>query len=250
MRKLNTVKRLGGKKIKHRPCLVLILLVFIAFHSFGELSENALSKGQGLFLENKPADAIIWLELALKETPEDKNIYNYLGIAYEQIGENKKAIDTYNRGLGFAEDLKSLFFTNIANNMSILGNYDSAIDYYTEAINIAYNGDAIRNRAGEYLRKQLFEEALRDYKLYISMESDPYQGDEIKIVINLLEQKLDEIAILQLEKERKRLEEEARQRDLLSQVLNSLSSAGEGTTNLSAGTETVEDYNGDFDIVD
>lgn len=201
-------------------------------------------------MENKPEDAITWLELALTEDSENNKIYNYLGIAYEQIGEYKKAIDTYNRGLSYAGDLKSVFFTNIGNNLGLLGDYDSAINYYTQAMEFGYNGDALRNRAGEYLRKQLYDGALADYKLYMSMETAPYQGDEIKKIIDLLEHKLDEIAMQKIEEERKRLEEEARQRDLLSQVLNSLSSAGDETTNLSAGTEDVEDYDDDFDIVD
>ncbi len=250
MRKLNTVKRLGGKKIKVRPGLVLILILFLISSVFGEDSETSLSTGQRLFMENKPADAIIWLEIALGEDKGNKNIYNYLGIAYEQINENQKAIDIYNQGLGYAGDLKSHFLVNIANNMTILGNYDSAISYYSKAIDLEYNGDALRNRAGEYLRKQQYDKALKDYKKYMSVEIDPYQGDEIKRVINLLEHKLDEIAIKKIEDERKRLEEEARQRDLLSQVLDSLSSAGEGTTNISAGSEDVEAYNVDFDIVD
>ena len=66
------------------------------------------------------------MELALGEDTVNKNIYNYLGIAYEQIGQNQKAIDIYNQGLDYAGDLKSQFLTNIANNMGILGNYDSA----------------------------------------------------------------------------------------------------------------------------
>ncbi len=201
-------------------------------------------------MENKPEKAIIWLELALGEDTVNKNIYNYLGIAYEQIGQNQKAIDIYNQGLDYAGDLKSQFLTNIANNMGILGNYDSAIKYYSQAMVYGYYGDALRNRAGEYLRKQLYDEALKDYKQYISIEENPYQGEEIKRLINLLEHKLDQVAMQKIEDERKRLEEEARQRDLLNQVLNSLSSAGDGTTNLSAGTEDVEDYNDDFDIVD
>ncbi len=250
MRKLNTVKPLGGKKIKLRSSFVLIHLIIIISYGFGEVPDSALSNGQRLFMDNKPEDAITWLELALGEDSGNNKIYNYLGIAYEQIGEYRKAIDTYNRGLSYAGDLKSIFFTNIANNLGLLGDYDSAIDFYTQAMELGYNGDALRNRAGEYLRKQLYDKALADYKLYIEVEVSPYQSDEIKRVINLLEHKLDEIAVQKIEEERKRLEEEARQRDLLNQVLNSLSSAGDETTNLSARTEDVEDYNGDFDIVD
>ena len=201
-------------------------------------------------MDNNPESAVSWFELAIKEDSKNNKIYNYLGIVYEQLGENGQAIETYKRGLENAGELKSLFLTNIANNLVIQGNYTGAIDYYTRAINLDKNGDALRNRAGEYLRQQSYGEALDDYKQYLIVESNPYQETEIRRVISLLELKLDELARKQLEEERKRLENEARQRDLLSQVLNSLTSAGDETTNLSAGTETVEDYNSDFDIVE
>ncbi len=201
-------------------------------------------------MDNNPESAVSWFELAIKEDSKNNKIYNYLGIVYEQLGENGQAIETYKRGLENAGELKSLFLTNIANNLVIQGNYTGAIDYYTRAINLDKNGDALRNRAGEYLRQQSYGEALDDYKQYLIVESNPYQETEIRRVISLLELKLDELARKQLEEERKRLENEARQRDLLSQVLNSLTSAGDETTNLSAGTENVEDYNSDFDIVE
>ncbi|RKX87685.1 MAG: hypothetical protein DRP58_02280 [Spirochaetes bacterium] len=201
-------------------------------------------------MDNNPESAVSWFELAIKEDSKNNKIYNYLGIVYEQLGENGQAIETYKRGLENAGELKSLFLTNIANNLVIQGNYTGAIDYYTRAINLDKNGDALRNRAGEYLRQQSYGEALADYKQYLIVESNPYQETEIRRVISLLELKLDELARKQLEEERKRLENEARQRDLLSQVLNSLTSAGDETTNLSAGTENVEDYNSDFDIVE
>jgi len=201
-------------------------------------------------MANNPASAISWFELALKKDPENIKIYNYLGIAYEQIGENSKAVETYKRGLDYAGDIKSVFLTNIGNNLVIQGNYDGAIEYYSQAITLDNNGDALRNRAGEYIRNHSYANALDDYKLYLMVESEPFQETEIRKVISLLELKLDDLARKYLEEERKRLEEEARQRDLLSQVLNSLSSAGEDTTNLSAGSETVEDYETDFDIVD
>ncbi|MDA3941123.1 MAG: hypothetical protein PF693_17735 [Spirochaetia bacterium] len=201
-------------------------------------------------MDNNPESAVSWFELAIKEDLDNNKIYNYLGISYEQLGENGKAIETYKRGLKNAGDLKSLFLTNIANNLVLQGNYSGAIDYYTQAIKHDNNGDALRNRAGEYLRQQSYGDALNDYKQYLIVELNPYQETEIKRVISLLELKLDELARKQLEEERKRLEDEARQRDLLSQVLNSLTTAGDETTNLSAGTEDVEDYNNDFDIVE
>ena len=250
MRKLNTVKPLGGKKINLKIRFIIILCFYVVSGNFASVNNTELSSGIDFFLKNKPEQAASLFEIALKKDPGSNKIYNYLGIVYEQLGENRKAIETYTRGLEVAGDLKSAFLTNIANNLSIMGNYEDAINYYTQAINIDNNGDALRNRAGEYLRKQFYSEALSDYKLYLANEINPYQEEEIKRVINLLELKLDELVRKQLEDERKRLEEEARQKELLNQVLNSLNSAGDDTTNLSAGTESVEDYNSDFDIVE
>ena len=226
------------------------MYIFIVSSAFCEGTETALSSGIKLFLDNNPDSAISWFELALKEDSGNTKIYNYLGISYEQLGENGKAIETYKRGLEQAGNLKSVFLTNIANNYVIQGNFNTAIDYYTQAIELDNNSDALRNRAGEFLRKQSYGDALNDYKTYLLIESEPYQEIEIRRVVSLLELQLDELARKQLEEERKRLQDEAKQRDLLSQVLNSLSSAGEDTTNLSAGTETAEDYESDFDIVE
>ena len=201
-------------------------------------------------MENNPKSAISWFELALKEDPGNSIIYNYLGIAYEQLGENGKAIETYKRGLDYAGNLKSVFLTNIGNNFIVQGNYNNAVNFYSQAIKLDNNGDALRNRAGEYLREKSYGDALDDYKLYLETVSSPYQETEIIRVIALLELKLDELTRQRLEEERKRMEEEERQRNLLSQILNSLSSAGDETTNLSAGTETIEDYENDFDIIE
>ncbi len=201
-------------------------------------------------MENKPSEAIPLLLKALEESPSDNKVYNYLGIAYEQTGMYEKAVEIYKQGLDYAGDLESVFLANIGNNYSLQGEYDSAIEYYSRALSTGYNGAALRNRAGEYLRKEMYDKALEDYRRYISVETDPYQGEQIKKVIGLLENKLDLIAKQKVEEERKRLEEEARQKALLSNVLDSLSSAGNETTNLSAGTENAENYVDDFDIVD
>ncbi len=250
MRKLDTVKPLGGKKINLKIRFIIILCFYAVSGTFASTGDTELSSGIDFFLNNKPEEAAPLFEIALKKDPGSNKIYNYLGIVYEQLGENGKAVEIYKKGLDVAGDLKSTFLTNIANNLSVMGNYEDAIKYYSKSIDIDNNGDALRNRAGEYLRKQLYSEALSDYKLYLAKETNPYQKDDIKKVIGLLEAKLDEQARKQLEDERKRLEEEARQKELLSQVMDSLNSAGSDTTNLSAGTESVEDYTTDFDIVE
>ncbi len=250
MRKSNTVKPLGGKKIKLQSTLVIIAVFFLFSPLLSVFSESSLGSGEQLFLENKPAEAIPLLVKALEESPSNNRIYSYLGIAYEQTGQYEQAVEVYKKGLDYAGELESVFLTNIGNNYSLQGAYDSAIEYYSRAIALRYNGDALRNRAGEYLRKEMYDKALEDYKLYMTREISPYQSDRIKKVINLLENKLDLIARQKVEEERKRMEEDARQKELLSNVLNSLSTAGKDTTNLSGGTENADNYADDFDIVD
>ncbi len=155
------------------------------------------------------------------------------------------------KGLDKISDHKDLLYTNIGNNYVRKGDSEKAIENFTKAIlENSMNTAALRNRAGEYLRIKNYDKALADYKLYLTLEPNAYQKDNIETVISLLQNKLDEIALKKLEEERKRLAEEERQKELLSRVLDSLSNASEDTTNLSAGTGKVEQYTDNFDIVE
>ncbi len=128
---------------------------------------------------------------------------------------------------------------------------EKAVEAYTKALSYkSTNTDALRNRAGEYLKLEKYDKALADYKLYLTLEPDAYQKENIEKVISLLENKIDEIAKKKLEEERKKLAEEKKQQELLDKVLNSLNNASEDTTNLSAGSGNVEQYTDNFDIVE
>ena len=191
------------------------------------------------------------LEAAIAGESVDYKAYLYLGIAYEQLGFYDKAIEALKQGMDKKGADRGMFLVNIGNNYVRKQESKEAVAYYSKALEVnSSNTSALRNRANEYLRLEEYDKALNDYKLYLSLEPDAYQNERIEKVIALLENKIDKIAKQKLEEERKRLAEEKQQQELLDRVLNSLSNASEDTTNLSAGSEDVEQYSDNFDIVD
>ncbi len=213
--------------------------------------DTLFEKGEQLFLNNEPDKAVSVLEAALKEDPENSKIYLYLGIAYEQLGEYDKAISFLKLGVDKSGKYTDLFYVNIGNNYVRKNMPEKAVEAYTKALSVkSTNADALRNRAGEYLKLGEYDKALSDYKLYLTLEPNAYQKENIEKVISLLENKIDEIAKKKLEEERKKLAEEKKQQELLDKVLNSLNNASEDTTNLSAGSGNVEQYTDNFDIVE
>ncbi len=229
----------------------VLLTIFLFLPAFLFSEESLFKKGEDYFLNNKPEQAITALEASVAAEEVDARAFLYLGIAYEQTGLYDKAIDAFERGIDKKGADRAMFLVNIGNNYVRKKESQKAVEYYTKALKEdSSNTYAVRNRANEYLRLEEYDKALSDYKLYLTLEPDAYQKDRIEKVIALLENKLDEIAKQKLEEERKRLAEEKKQQELLDRVLNSLNNASEDTTNLSAGSEDVQQYSDNFDIVD
>ena len=229
----------------------MMIIVFI-FTGYSFAGDTLFKKGENYFLNNQPDKAVSVLEAAIQEDPANFKVYLYLGIAYEQLKKFDKAIEAFTSGIEKTDKYEDLFLVNIGNNYVRENMPDKAIEYYSKALAVkSTNTAALRNRAGEYLRKGNYENALADYKLYLTLDPQAYQKESIEKVINLLENKLDEIARQKLEEERRKLAEEKKQQELLDKVLNSLNNASDDTTNLSAGSEDVEQYTDSFfDIVD
>ncbi len=230
---------------------VVLVLFFILSVSSVFSEESLFKKGEDYFINNQPEEAVSVLEAAIAGENVDFKAYLYLGVAYEQLGFYDKAIEALQRGMDKKGADRGMFLVNIGNNYVRKKESTEAVAYYSKALAIdGSNTTALRNRANEYLRLEEYDKALDDYKLYLSLEPDAYQKDRIEKVIALLGNKIDEIAKQKLEEERKRLAEEKKQQELLDRVLNSLNNASEDTTNLSAGSEDVEQYSDNFDIVD
>lgn len=61
-------------------------------------------KGQALFIDHKPEEAIACFEKALEANPEDTKILNLLGQAYGEAGEQEKALASLKKALKIKPD--------------------------------------------------------------------------------------------------------------------------------------------------
>ncbi len=196
-------------------------------------------KGEALFMQNKPADARPLLESALGDDPANEKTYLYLGIIYQQLGDTKRAVDILQKGLDVAASYKDLFYYNIGNDLFSGKDYSSAVDMYSKAI--AANKDlfdAYLNRANARMQLKSWDGAVADYTLYLQLQPQTPQRQNIEKIIALLRKAQDDMAKAQQA-------EADKQKALMDAVLQSLNNAGDDTKNLS-----VESIKGQNDPVD
>ncbi len=203
-----------------------------------------LEEGERLLLENKPKEALPFLEKALNEDPTDEKTYLYLGIVHEQLQDTEKAIAVFRRGLDVATTVLDVLYFNIGNNYFRLGEYVTADEMYTQGIaKNADHSETYLNRANTRLMLENYRGALADYSMYLLLKPFNEQRGRVERMIEILS------AIIQEEEQEKRQELE-RQRALMNEVLNSLRNASEDTRNLSAGAEEIEEAYDEVDIED
>jgi tetratricopeptide (TPR) repeat protein len=206
------------------------------------LTLTSLQQGEQLFLENKPKEALPYLEKALYENPQEEKIYLYLGVVYEQIGDTEKSIQTLKRGLNVSQEYKDLIYYNLGNNYFRRQEFTVAEQMYSNALQV--NGSlevAYLNRANSRLELEEYPEARQDYIDYLRLDPDTSQRGNIEKIIALLGQAIEEA-------EHERLAELERQKALLDEVLDTLKNASEDTRNLSAGSEEIQEEYEEIDI--
>ncbi len=232
--------------IFHMAICAAALFLLSAVSIYSDVVEEATDA----FMANKPKEAIPLLQTALEQEPKNEKLYMYLGIAHEQLEEWDAAVEAYQEGLSVGND-RATFYFNIGNNYVRLGEHEKAIEAYSSAIEA---GDgmpaAYLNRANLRVRTESYQKAVADYRVYLSLEPDTPQKQNIEKMIDLLSEKLRITEKKRREEERRKKEEEQRQKELLDQVLNSLEESSGETKNLQAGTGEVKEYEEDFDIVE
>jgi tetratricopeptide (TPR) repeat protein len=243
------------------------LLLFWLPGLFLGAQEGGFKRGEELFMENKPQEALGFLEAAIVQDPAHIRAYLYLGIVYQQLGRTDDAVAVYRKVLPRAGDEAPRVAFNLGNIYFRLGNVEYAEEFYTQAISLdsAY-GPAYLNRANLRVQKGELAEALPDYDLYLSLEPRSGKRPQIEQLCALIraefaaEERRRILAAEEAERERLRAEAEAerqrllaeeaeaRRRALLEEVSASLQSAAEETRGASAGTENVQAYDGEFEM--
>ena len=231
---------------------------------------SAESEGEKQFKANNPSGAAVLLESEIQRGEISADTYNFLGLAYFQLGEYAKSIDAFERGMKSSyADRKKLCF-NEGNVAYASGDYEKAENCFSLAVAVSPQMySAVLNRANARLMQKKYGGALHDYKLYVASVPDDPQRDSIIRLISYLEEQLvfEEQEKVRLAEEQKRIaeenermqaeiarreaeqaaaeaarkaEEEERRRKLLEEVANSLQQTD--TTNMTAGAEDVLDY--------
>ena len=204
-----------------------------------------------MFLENRMTEALPILETAVLQDPGNERVYLYIGTIYEQLGQYDKAVDILQKGVRVADEFLDLVYFNIGNNLFKQRKHNLADEMYTQTIGVnAVFAEAYLNRANTRVNIGEYAGAVTDYTVYLNMNPDTSQRANIEKIIALLGGEIEaERARIRDENERLAAEE-ARQKALLDDVLNSLQKAMDETKNLSAESESIENVQEEADIVD
>jgi tetratricopeptide (TPR) repeat protein len=227
---------------------VFPIIFFFALGSF-LFAQNSFTKGEELFLQNKPSEALPFLEQAVAEDSAHVQASLYLGIAYQQVNKFDEAIAVYRKILPRAGNQAALISFNLGNVYFSRGNAAFAEQYYSQAISAdPVFASAFLNRANTRIKTGMLQESISDYKQYLSLEPNSAKRSQIESLIAFIE---NEAAA---EEQRKvmaeaavKAEAERRQR-LLDDVSASLQASAENAQGLSSGAENVQGYEGEFEL--
>ena len=177
------------------------------------LAAGNYDKGVSLFCENKPAEAIIYLQQAVLENGVNPDVYNYLGLAYYQTGQFQKSLEVFQLGTGVSGTDKRRLYYNAGNSAFALGYYDRAEEMYSYALaaNPTFSS-ALLNRANARMKEQNYDGAILDYTQYVELEPESSQAESIRRLVSLLSSEIvnqkQEEERLAAENERIRQEQE------------------------------------------
>lgn len=236
------------------------------------LQAQAFDKGKEAYLFDRPAEAVVYLEQALAEAPDNYLAYLYLGIAFQQLGRHEKALATFQAALDRQLGEPQVLLFNMGNTSLLAGDANRARTAYERAIALAPGfGLPYVNLGNLEVQQANYPVAIERYRQFIGVMPEDPKVPEVVKMISLLQ---DELAARELaqkaeeerqkaealkkeeedrqkkareeEAERQRLAKEeetrkaeARRKQLMDSVFDNLNDlTGSGET-LSAGGETV-----------
>jgi tetratricopeptide (TPR) repeat protein len=226
--------------------ILVFQIFFAAAFGFGQVN---FAKGQELFMQNKPSEALVYLENSIVEEPTHVEAFLYLGIVYEQMDRTDEAIAVYRQILGRAGALTANVTTNLGNAYFKKGSIAEAEMLYTQALNADFTyALAYLGRANTRMKKNALMDAVSDYEQYLLLEPRSPQRRTIERLIFLIKSEYAEAERKRLVAEEvARLEAERKQR-LLDEVSASLQGAAGASKGLSTGAEDIEGYEGEFEL--
>mgnify|MGYP003441915246 CR=1 FL=1 len=104
---------------------VVFFILFNSLICFAQVT--SVSPGEKLFLENKPRDAVILLEGEINQENVNPKLFNYLGLAYYQIGEYDKSVAVFAKGLSTPGTNKKILSFNQRNYYFAIKDYKNVL---------------------------------------------------------------------------------------------------------------------------
>ena len=155
---------------------------FLSFFFFtGTARLFAYSEGVLLFTQNKFKEAIPLLEAEVAAGKAGADVYNYLGLAYAQTGEHKKAVEVFENAMKSPSTNKTIIQYNMGNSYFALKDYNNAAKCFTFSIEQDKKfSRAFLNRANSYLHLKRYIEAISDYTNFLKL--DPKNPQRVKII--------------------------------------------------------------------
>jgi tetratricopeptide (TPR) repeat protein len=224
-------------------------LCFSCFFLSGLYGQSSFAQGEDLFLRNKPQEALVYLESAIAENPEQIRAYLYLGVAYQQLNRLDEALVVYRRALPIAGPDTALIAYNMGNVYYAQGNLTLAEDFYTQALEAnPGHAAAYLNRGNARLTRQALQDALYDYEAYLNLEPGSAKRGRIEQLLSAIRSDFAATERERIQAEAQAAAEADRKRRILEEAAASLQSAAEDTKGLSSGSEGALDYEGEFEL--
>lgn len=227
-------------------------------------SQNSYDKAAEAYRESDLDRAMLLLDQALVEESGRDEIYVLKGIVEQKKGQLQQAEQTMQRGRELLGPNYGRLTLNLANLYQVQGRQEEAVDLYSLILDGSLEAPARLNRANLYVQLLNFNQAINDYKSYLSLDPASPQRSNIEQLIAMLQKDLNDQAEQErLAAERARMEEEARlaaereaaaeaarKQALLDEIMAALEETGDNTENISADSETIETDSEESDIMD
>ena len=147
-----------------------IFLLYFVISSVFIFAQSSKSEGEKLFLENNPEQAIVLLEQEIIMENVNPKLFNYLGLAYFQVGEFEKSIEVFSKGISTAGTNKKLLSYNQGNSYFALKDFENAIKAYSLSLTADPNyKEALLNRANAYTMNANYDLAVADYEKFLEL---------------------------------------------------------------------------------
>lgn len=175
--------------INKNKLLIIRLLPFCIFLLAIKNPLAAISEGELLFTQNKTREALPLLEADIAAGRASGDAYNYLGLAYFQLGEYTKSVEAFDNALKSPLTNKAVIQYNKGNSHYALKDYAAASKCFTLAIEAdKKNSKAFLNRANTYLQMKRYIEAISDYTNFLKLDPKNPQRTKIIKLIGLLKE--------------------------------------------------------------